>query len=133
MMMNVSDSALHIEFAIDTEGEDAIAAYDEPALGHATSLTVDHADMTISAAVPGPDGALRLECGTVSMRTARRLAHFDRILWARVEGMQTIAVAEIAVAHINRRSTGMIKTDHTHPRKLDEGRIPSSSGMLRTG
>ena len=95
--MATSNPQITVEIAVDPAG-DALAAYAALQLDRATGLRLDHATGALVAVLGGPKS--QVACGNVSTRMATRLRGLSSIIWARLEGDETVAVSEIALEHV---------------------------------
>lgn len=87
-----------VEIAVDETG-DALAAYHDAILDTAVGLRLDHASGALTATLAEGRVTRAVGCGTVSSRMASRLRGLRRVLWARLEGEDAVAVAEVSLEH----------------------------------
>ncbi|MFC4236098.1 hypothetical protein ACFOY8_12745 [Thalassospira xianhensis] len=86
-----------IEFAVDPQCG-VLAAYSDRSLDAATKLVLDHKTGKINASV-GIGKVRAIDCGTVSFGMTNALTPYQSVIWARIEGDQSIALAELPLMH----------------------------------
>ncbi|SOC27378.1 hypothetical protein [Thalassospira xiamenensis] len=86
-----------IEFAVDPQ-TGVLAAYSERNLDAATKLVLDHKTGKIKASI-GLGKTKSVDCGTVSFGMTNALTPYQSVIWARIEGGQSIAIAELPLMH----------------------------------
>jgi hypothetical protein len=84
-----------LEIVVGSEG-DPLAHYSDLSFDRATSLTVTHATGAVTVTLGKKE---QKPAGSVSTRMASLLKGIPTILWARMEGENTVAITEIALRH----------------------------------
>ena len=100
--MNVAETGLHVEIAVDAEGEGVIAVYEDTILDRAFALTVDQKTGRVAALFKVGDVTKSRDCGQVSSRMKKRLNLFGRLLWQRIEGETLKPATQIRLINLNR-------------------------------
>ena len=96
-MAGTSDSC-SVDIGVDPDG-DAIVAYADSRLDTATSLVLSSSDGSLTALLGRDASAKRIACGFASTKMTKALSRVESVIWARLEGQETILVSEIGLSH----------------------------------
>ena len=94
--MAVAQQRLTVEISA-APGKEALVAYADGVLDHAARLAVSRTSGKLSAEVFLDGRRVVIRCGQVSLEQVARLEGLQTILWTRMEGENTIAVAEVSL------------------------------------
>lgn len=96
--MPVAEKTLVLEIAAES-GKEALVAYSDGVLDHATKLVISHKTRNLSAEVVLEGSRIVFRCGQISAEQAARLKGLEKVLWTRIEGARSVAVGEIRLEH----------------------------------
>lgn len=96
--MAVGKDSCVVEIAVDPEG-DTLVAYSDLSLDATASLTLEHSTGALTAILGMGKTVRPIGCGVVSTKMTKALSRVKSVIWARMDGDETINVYEIELNH----------------------------------